>query len=864
MMRIFDILIFESAFQGLYGDKLQYLRILCAIPITLLELSQDKILLCKSVSEIETVFNDLISHTINHNKFIFTLQKNVNKFYVWSSCCEKWFFNNRGREWDAKRDEMQNLIYQHFVPVYKENCNYLLQISKTLVNNDLLKFSVYFENINNKFNSIKPIYGPKNFNISDPNSISGIIVHISNLQQIYNNDLNLDEYILILSFGNDDLDMEEQYSKFEVKISFDSQLNKIKNTSDLFIKAYFEEEQFPKNVYFFLKDIQGNDIASFSYQILYYEPMKISKIALENKEESIKYFMEFILFKYSLEKLSDLDVDFELFNTVFCSPEYLNSKAIEEKLNSSSISNDFFTKSISKIIKESNTILNYIVDTNENLFDKYLVELYKKLNNIEEQEDKYNNKKIINNDVLRKAFEILDSCLEENIHDIIHKWITNSNISIEEILYSIIIIDKSLISINDKLFLLYSIAQAKDKLLFNIDKISINKVKEMIYCLYKRFMIYFTKNDVERMIDFLLKDERLFNIKYAFIYNNKDYQKINNIIYDKDYYDPKLDEKKQIDLFFDDINKELNIFVSHLNNHYNMNCLPKDILIFVLTNILNNKSLDKYIKKQFDRITLVIEKDNLMYKRNFTIDYSLKKIIEDKDQIFEVSPNDPNDITNIILSYRISFLDANNSYNINNYISFDKFKEIFFKLPYLSNLFRVTFSYFSENIDIYNKEFEYAKVSLGYKVDNYHQIFYFPDIIEEDYNNNRHFSKSMDKKIKITNTIDSIINDINIRSNNLYLEEYQKNFDKLNCYVCYYENENQRDKIIKEKIGYFECLYSCMELKNKNYIEIQIIYDKDYWTFFYSRNPIIREPGYCKIFYSKDNDFIWKKCKVIS
>ena len=60
MMRIFDIIIFESSFQGLYGDKLQYLRILCAIPITLFGLSKNRILVCKSVSEIQSIFNDLI------------------------------------------------------------------------------------------------------------------------------------------------------------------------------------------------------------------------------------------------------------------------------------------------------------------------------------------------------------------------------------------------------------------------------------------------------------------------------------------------------------------------------------------------------------------------------------------------------------------------------------------------------------------------------------------------------------------------------------------------------------------------------------------------------------------------------------
>ena len=43
-------------------------------------------------------------------------------------------------------------------------------------------------------------------------------------------------------------------------------------------------------------------------------------------------------------------------------------------------------------------------------------------------------------------------------------------------------------------------------------------------------MIYFTKTDVERMIDFILKDEIIFNVKYVFIYNNNDRHKINEFI----------------------------------------------------------------------------------------------------------------------------------------------------------------------------------------------------------------------------------------------------------------------------------------------------------------------------------------------
>ena len=47
----------------------------------------------------------------------------------------------------------------------------------------------------------------------------------------------------------------------------------------------------------------------------------------------------------------------------------------------------------------------------------------------------------------------------------------------------------------------------RDKLLLNTDFISVDKLKELIYSLYKRFRIYFSKSDTERMIDYLLKDE---------------------------------------------------------------------------------------------------------------------------------------------------------------------------------------------------------------------------------------------------------------------------------------------------------------------------------------------------------------------
>ncbi len=130
----------------------------------------------------------------------------------------------------------------------------------------------------------------------------------------------------------------------------------------------------------------------------------------------------------------------------------------------------------------------------------------------------------------------------------------------------------------------------------------------------------------------------------------------------------------------------------------------------------------------------------------------------------------------------------------------------------------------------------------------------------------------MNTKIKIFDTIDYIINEIikrinnKIRMNNneIIIRDYLKSIDKINCYVCYYLDEYRKEGIIKEKIGYFDSLYSCMALKNKNIVEIQIIFNNDLLTFNSSHRLVQRGKGYCKIFYSNNNDFIWRKCNVKS
>ena len=75
-------------------------------------------------------------------------------------------------------------------------------------------------------------------------------------------------------------------------------------------------------------------------------------------------------------------------------------------------------------------------------------------------------------------------------------------------------------------------------------------------------------------------------------------------------------------------------------------------------------------------------------------------------------------------------------------------------------------------------------------------------------------------------------------------------------------DEFKSGRIIQEKIGYFDNLYSCPALKNKNRAEIHVNFNNDIMTLNSNRKPVQKEDGYCKIYYSTNNDFVWKKCKV--
>ena len=125
MMRIFDIIIFESGIEGKFIDDMQYLRVLCAIPITLFEFNKKDILECESVSELESVINNLIFYKFNMNKFKVRLKNNLKEIYVLTGFLDKLGIKDDKLKWDDKRGRIYRLINVHFRPVYLDNVNYL-------------------------------------------------------------------------------------------------------------------------------------------------------------------------------------------------------------------------------------------------------------------------------------------------------------------------------------------------------------------------------------------------------------------------------------------------------------------------------------------------------------------------------------------------------------------------------------------------------------------------------------------------------------------------------------------------------------------------------------------------------------------
>ena len=92
-----------------------------------MKLSEEKILLCKSITELESVFVNLVKKSFNTEKFIETFRANMTSYYQTSGFLEKYFLIslNKTTSWDIKRDLLFKKIGSYFKDIETENTNYL-------------------------------------------------------------------------------------------------------------------------------------------------------------------------------------------------------------------------------------------------------------------------------------------------------------------------------------------------------------------------------------------------------------------------------------------------------------------------------------------------------------------------------------------------------------------------------------------------------------------------------------------------------------------------------------------------------------------------------------------------------------------
>ena len=209
-------------------------------------------------------------------------------------------------------------------------------------------------------------------------------------------------------------------------------------------------------------------------------------------------------------------------------------------------------------------------------------------------------------------------------------------------------------------------------------------------------------------------------------------------------------------------------------------------------------------------------------------------------------------------------------------ISFSTFKQIFFTLPFISDLIRESCVFISEKKENIDKVFDVLKVSVQFNNENFANYF-FPDVSNSNMNvNNNSPNVNTNSLVKSSMTIKDIRDKIceSIRNSNRSdknVNSYNSAASKLDTIVKYLANPevfecyvvNEKEKI-DERILFFESLYSNMYLKNQKKAEIKFVFNSVEMSINENGRMIKKDPGFAKFYWNPLRDFEWRKCKIAS
>ena len=882
----YDILIFEAWYSiENNDDKLKYLRILCTTPVTLFQLNSKKLLQAQSVSELETICDDFILKTLDVAKFIHTINSNLETFFFSEFNLFNWFSQNENKKWDNKRNDLQYLMYTHFQHVQEENIKHLKPLSKKISLGESEKFSnKYFDEIKNKLDRIRELYG---YGTPNPNSFGdmmGIFFHINRLIQFSNksNEEQLpQQMIAYISLSNSRFTFNKtRYnSEYNATINYSPNEQKINNENQLFFNIPIPSGDV-KYLNVVLVDTNNSPLFSFSYDISKCEIMCIEKVTLESNERLKKYMLEISYMKYSNNNV--ISNDKELYKIVFEPPEYYHNIEIENKYSSMEPNKSKeFNEQIKEMIKKENVIKDKIFNSNisfknnstikelfieSNVHSSNVDEYIKNIGKLFKEENEFN-KKII--EEFKSLVCNLNGERKEQGKcpntDLLFNWLNEKTTSFEEILYSLILTDKSSYSISEKMYMLFTVAQMKNRLLFNSDNVSIDKVKELFYALYKRYMIYFTKNEIDRMIDFAIKDEKILNVKYVLVYSSNDSKTINEYIYDIDRYPQRTlpkSNKPNNTCYYVNITKQLNVYINYLINHFNLKSINGLTMRAALTDIITSdkKLFNEMQTQRCNELKIIMENDNMHWVKEFTLKLNVNPIkIEEKKQNNNTGHTE--DTIDECLQQESMNDKLIDTYSYSKEITFYQFKRIFFNLPFISDLLRVSCMFIKEDQERIDSEFNNLKISF-YRDNNILSEFNFPGSPTDSQTN----EFATGKRIKKSMTVKELIDEVKIyiretvsnASGNPEIKEILSFINQPNLYEC---KVVQRETT-EERLLYFDSLFSSIYLKNNSQANIKVELKPTEMTLM-DKDLIHKVEGFGKVFYNLNtDDYKWNKCKV--
>lgn len=755
--------------------------------------------------------------------------------------------------WDAKRAKTLSKLDIYFSKVEFENRTFIKKLTDMKINLDLDFMNVYEESICTRLNGVR-----KAFSTGTPamesvmgNNKFGLFYVVSKVFTFKESLNKLSEFSLYVEYNTEKI----KFDKYTTENKF-ATLNVImneKNPNNI-IHPLVKENSFPynfpkyMNIFLFNKN---KNISQFVVDIQKLDIMRSYKLKLESCDGLEKTVIEIALFKYSSEKVNDTECD--IYNYLFNEPAILYDHKLDTFVNGW----DEITPEIESFGKSiSNKSQEYLNGIQKNFEGKFAIEEFRKnLADLKRPEHQLNIQITPEIEALVQA-----TFRNKDIAGVVMEWLKTNQSSFEEIMYVIMIVDPSSLTIYENLKSMFDIAKMKNFLIHNSDCITVTKLKEMIYALYKRFMIYLTKDDTDRIVDYILKKENLINYKWTMIYPKNYEKQINNIVIENDHPNSLLVNifKKNQNSFVD-IDKQFEIINKYLKNQFNVKSLSSELINSEFSYMLSKHKVDS----QFDTIRIDMYTENIKIRKTLEVRQENGQIsIKDSDKITESSDKDK--VIEKILKEEINSLEL---YNDDNYeISFEKFKDIFFELPFIPDLIRANcgFNYsFSENFikSLHNVNVEIS-TSGGYQVRNF--IFSLDYDISSHRNSNTVTNFMMNSLIESSNNMQDIVEQI-IRKVTLErkdiaeeLRDYVHN-PKMMTFLIY--NKNTK---FEEKIRYYDPLYSNIWIRNcnpKSQINIKIFVESNDEVSKMEREIIVKKNGYCKYRFNNEH-YEWRECKV--